>query len=83
MDSCGTPHRRPTEVENLSWTLTWNFLQDRYELYQSITSRENRHDSIFRSNILWSIVSNPFWSSIKIISVRRPDSKPLDILSVK
>ena len=29
------------------------------------------------------IVSNAFWSSIKTISVRRPESKPLDILSVK
>ena len=83
MDPCGTPHRKSEEVENLSWKFTWNFLLDRYDLYQSITSRENPNDGIFRSNILWSIVSNAFWRSIKITSVRRPESKSLDILSVK
>ena len=82
MDPCAIPHRKSAEVENLSWTFTWNFLQDRYDLYQSIASRENPNDDIFRSNILWSIVSNAFWRSIKIIPVRRPESKPLDILSV-
>ena len=67
MDPYGTSHRRLTEVDNLFWTLTWNYLPDRYGLYQSITSCENSKDSIFRSNILWSKVSNAFWRSIKII----------------
>ena len=51
MDPCGTPHRRPAEVENLPRTLTRNFLLDRYDLYQSTTSREDPNDGIFRSNI--------------------------------
>ena len=83
MDSCGTLHCKLSEVVNFLWTFTWNFLLDRYDLYQSITSRENPSDDIFRSKILWSIVLNAFWSSIKITPVKRPESKPLDILSVK
>ena len=83
MDSCGTLHCKLSEVVNFLWTFTWNFLLDSYDLYQSITSRENPSDDIFRSKILWSIVLNAFWSSIKITPVKRPESKPLDILSVK
>ena len=83
MDPCRTPHRKSAEIETLSWVFTWNFLLDRYDLYQSITSREKPNDGIFRSNILWSIVSNAFWRSIKITPVRRRESKPLEILSVK
>ena len=83
MNPCGTPYRKLAEVENLSWTFTWNFLLDKYDLYQTITSRENPNNGIFRSNILWFIVTNAFWRSIKIIPVRRPESKPLDILPVK
>ena len=56
MDPCGTPHRRSAEVENL----IWNFLLNKFDLYQSITLRENPNDDIFRSNILRSIVSNDF-----------------------
>ena len=56
MDPCGTPHRRSAEVENL----TWNFLLNKFDLYQSITLREIPNDDIFRSNILTSIVSNDF-----------------------
>ena len=37
----------------------------RYDLYQSKTSRGNPTDGIFRSEILWPIVSNAFWRSIK------------------
>ena len=45
----GTPYRK--SVMSLSWTFTWNFQLDRYDLYQSITSRENPNDGILRSNI--------------------------------
>ena len=83
MDPCGTPHRKSTEVENMSWIFTWNFLLDRYDLYQSITLHENPNNSIFRSNILWSIVLNAFWRSIKMTPIRRIESKPLDILTAK
>ena len=83
MDPCGTPYRKSPEDEDLSWIFTWNFLLDKYDLYHSITSRENPNDGIFRSNILWSIISNAFWRSINITPVRRPESKPLDILPVK
>ena len=41
MDPCGTPHCKSAEVENLSSVFTWNFLLGRYDLYQSITSRED------------------------------------------
>ena len=83
MDPCGTLQCKSAEVESFSWTFTWNFLLDRHDLYQTITSRENPKDGIFRSNILWSLVSNAFWRSVKITLVRRPESKLLDILSVK
>ena len=75
-------HRKSAEVENLSWAFTWSFLLDRYDLYQLITSCENPNNGIFRSHILWSVVTNAFWRSIKITAVRRPESKPLDILFV-
>ena len=52
MDPCGTPHCKSAEVENLSSVFTWNFLLGRYDLYQSITSREDLNDGIFRSNAL-------------------------------
>ena len=54
-----------------------------YDLYQSPTSRENPNEGIFGNNALWFILSNTFWRSIKITPVRRPKSKPLDILFVK
>ena len=75
MDPCEILHRRSAKVENLSWTLTWNFQLDSYDLYQSITSPENPNDDYFRSNILLFIGSNAFWRSIKTIPVRRPESK--------
>ena len=83
MDLCGTPHHRSVEVKNLSWTLTWNFLMDRYYLHQSITLHKKPNNGNFRSSILWSIVPNAFWRYIKIIPVRRPESKSSDILSAK
>ena len=83
MDTCETPRRRSAHVESLSWTLTCNFLLDMYDFYQSRASYENPNGGIFRSNILWSTVSNAFWRSIKIIPVRRPESKPLNIFSIK
>ena len=52
MSPCGTPNCKSAEVENLSRTFTRNFLLDRYDLYQSIASRENPNDGIFRSDIL-------------------------------
>ena len=33
MNLCETLKRGSAEVENLSWTLTWNFLLSRYDLY--------------------------------------------------
>ena len=80
MDPCGTPHCKSAEVENLSSVFTWTFLLGRYDLYQSITSREDLNDGIFRSNVLWSMVSNAFRKSIEITPLRRPESKPSDIL---
>ena len=50
-----------TEITNVQeWILvklrtvrgTWNFLLDRYDLYQSRTLCENPNNAIFRSNIL-------------------------------
>ena len=38
---CGTPHLNSAVVENLSWTLTWNFLLRGYDLNRPITSLEN------------------------------------------
>ena len=52
MDPCGTPHCKSADVENLPLTFTWNFLLDRYDLYQSVTSRQNPKDGIFKSDIL-------------------------------
>ena len=78
MDPCGTPHSRSVEM-TLSSTLTWNFLLGRYDFHQSIISRENPKNGIFKRNILWSILSNAFLKSVNIIPLRRPKPKPVNV----
>ena len=60
--------------------LTLNFLFDRYDLNQRMTSSENSQNFILLIRISWLIVSNAFWRSMSIIPVWRPNSKAVVIL---
>ena len=60
-----------------------NFLFDRYDLNQRMTSLENSQNFILLIRISWLIVSNAFWRSMSIIPVWRPNSKAVVILSFR
>ena len=60
-----------------------NFRSLRYDLNQAITFFEKPRYFIFFIKIWWSMVSNAFCKSIKIIPVKRPFSNPVVILSVR
>ena len=65
LDPRGTPHLKSGDAENLSLIFTWKFLLEWYDVSQSIISFENPRENIFC--IIWCIVSNVFWRSIKFI----------------
>ena len=83
MDTCRTPHRKLADVENLPWTFLWDFLLDRYNLNQLVTSFENSNAGTFCSSTLCCVVPNVFLRPIEIITLKEWESKPLEISSVK
>ena len=68
----GTPHRRSTEIENLSWNIATPINNLR-----TIKMR-------FLEVIFYGLSYRMFFENLlKSSRNRRPESKPLDILSVK
>ena len=70
-------------LEYLFLMLTWNLLLERYDPNHVIDWEENPIEDIFFNKMLWFMVSNAFCKSISIIPVKRPESKPVRILSVR
>ena len=81
IDPCWTRHKSYPGSEKDSFKFTLNFLYDKYDLNQRMTSLENPKNSILLIRISRLIVlSNAFWRSMSIIPVWRPHSKPVAIL---
>ena len=89
IDPWGTPRSISAIQEYLLWTFTQKLLfqistsasKVRLKpIYWTIRKSKSRH---FLSKMSWFMVSKAFCRSMRIISVNRPESKPVSILSVK
>ena len=76
----GTPHERFPGKDNSFSIFTKNVLFSKYDLYQEMVDSPNPKHAILFKNISWSIVSNAFCKSIRIIPVNIPLSIPDKIL---
>ena len=80
IEPCDTPHEIFEMLEYLFSLLAKNVRSVRYEWNQFTVSSQKPIAFNFSDSILWSIVSYAFWrSSISIIPVKRPLSKPFKI----
>ena len=76
----GTPQDSLPGDEDSLPTFTTKDLSVRYDMYHAIVFPAKPRHLIFSRRMLWSIVSNAFWRSIKTIPVSNPSSKPILVL---